>query len=253
MNQKAKIFLLEEVRHAFIIKTKSIIKEFNSKILANFDNIDEEVDLLRTKLLNGDLYTSNPNRYRDDEAQLYEGACSLAISHETLLYEMRRELLLNITSMLYFNFDKTLRSWLFNEIGHTWNINDFEKWIWKTDIGDIYDLLELFDFNCRCETLFNYLNALGLIVNTYKHGYGRSLSKLKTSYPEYLNTEFIEKGFIMSLNNEYTNLKVSKTQLEAFGQAITDFWISVPRTLICDNVNQITHIIERKNKKKKEV
>lgn len=249
MNQKAKIFLLEEVRHAFIIKTKSIIEESKSKILANFDNIDEEVEVLRTKLLNGELYSSNPNRYHDDEAQLYEDACSLAISHEMLLYEMRRELILNITSMLYFNFDKTLRSWLFNEIGHTWNITDFEKWIWIKDIGNIYSLLKLFDFNIYSKKNFKYLDALRLVVNTYKHGYGDSLSKLKNTYPEYLNAEFIEKGFIMSLNNEYANLKISMQQLEEFSVAINEFWNQIPRELICDDIELIVHLIQQKNKK----
>lgn len=228
-----------------------MFKESQSRMLSNFNNIDKEADFLRDNLLNGELYNSNPNLYHNDEAQLYEDACSQAFSHYTLLHEMRRELTLTTVSMIYFNFDKTLRSWIFKEISSTWDIKDLENQIWKTDIGDIYDLLELFDFSLKFETLFNYLNALGLIVNTYKHGYRRSLSKLQKKFPEYLNAEFVEKGF-MTLNNEYSNLKVSKIQLEEFVQAIADFWTLIPRNLICDNIDRISQIIQRKNKKKKE-
>ena len=88
-------------------------------------------------------------------------------------------------------------------------------------------------------------------MNTYKHGYGLSLSQLKDLYPEYLNAEFVEKG-LMTLNNEHNNLKVSKPQLEEFAQAITDFWTLVPRNLICDDIQLITQLIQPKNKKKKE-
>lgn len=228
-----------------------MFKESKTRILYNFDNIDKEADLLKDKLLNGELYNSNPSLYYDDEAQLYEDACSQVFSHYSLLHEMGRELTLTAASMIYFNFDKTLRSWLLKEIENSCNIPKLEIWLWKTGIGDIYDLLESFDFPIRSKCLFKSLNSFRIVVNTYKHGYGDCLSQLKDLYPEYLNAEFVEKGF-MTLNNEYANLKVSKLQLEAFAQAITDFWTLVPRNLICDNIDRITYIIERRNKKKKE-
>lgn len=251
MEQKIQIFLFEAEREAFLKKHNFMFKESQARILSNFNNIDKETDLLRDQLLNGELYNSNPNLYHDDEAQLYEDACSQAFSHYSLLHEMRRELTLTAVSIIYFNFDKTLRSWLFKEIEHSWNIPDLENWIWRTDIKHIYSLLELFDFSIRSKIFFKHVDSLRIIVNTYKHGYGLSLSQLKDLYPEYLNAEFVEKGF-MTLNNEHNNLKVSKPQLEEFAQAITDFWTLLPRNLICDDIQLITQLIQPKNKKKKE-
>lgn len=228
-----------------------MFKQSQARMLSNFNDIDKEADLLRDKLLNGELYDSNPNLYHDDEAQLYEDACSQAFSQYCLLHEMRRELTLTTTSMIYFNFDKTLRSWLLKEIEHSWNIPNLETWVWQTNINRIYDLLELFDFHMRSKFLFKLLNSLRVVVNTYKHGYGDCLSQLKNYHPEYLNAEFIEKGF-MTHNKEYANLKVSKLQLEEFVEAITDFWTLIPRNLVCDDIDRITQLIKQKNKKKKE-
>ena len=81
MEQKIQIFLFEAEREAFLKKHNFMFKESQARILSNFNNIDKETDLLRDQLLNGELYNSNPNLYHDDEAQLYEDACSQAFSH----------------------------------------------------------------------------------------------------------------------------------------------------------------------------
>lgn len=250
MNRAIDIFLFDNERKTLINKNLFLYNESRARILSNFKNIDNETDALKDRLIQGELYSLNPDISYEDECSFYADIEAISFKYYCSLKEMSREISLNIASMLYFNWDKTLRNWLLREIQHTLQIPNPESWLWRVDIGKIYQLLLLFNFNIQAQSFFKHLDSLRLIVNVYKHGNGKAYSDLEKLYPEYLNAEFGERGY-MTVDNEYSRLKVSNDQLEEFTNSITHFWTSIPQNLHINDVDQITKFIPKGSKKNK--
>ena len=165
------IFLSETERKAFMNKHSFLYSQSKVRLLAHFSDLQKETTEFTEQLIQNEIY--NTIVY-EDEYSAYTAIEAAAFSHYCLLHEMHREVLLSITSMMYFEFDKILRNWLLNAISQLCLISHLSEWIWKKDISYIYALLELFGFEVKKLNYFKQLDAMRIVVNVYKHGNGFS-------------------------------------------------------------------------------
>jgi hypothetical protein len=142
---------------------------------------------------------------------------------------------------MFHEWDKQLRKWLIREVHH-WHCGDNTSLqVWSVNFHEIIDLLESLGWNLRSKDYFRKLDACRLVVNVYKHGDGKSLAELNSSYPEYLEDPLGGVGGLFSdpKYRNHTHLKVSDEQFQAFAEAILAFWRDVPESVVDSQVDKL--------------
>jgi hypothetical protein len=207
------------------------VEQARKRVLSQFENMEEEADKAAEEWLeqSGDRF--DPDRH--DLGDFYEAASDFGIEFYQLLSDMRDQTRLSVIAGMFHEWDKQLRDWLVREILHWHRGETVVAKVWSVDFVKIVDLLESFGWKIRSMAYFKTLDACRLVVNVYKHGVGKSLEDLKATYPEYLDNPLSGSGSPWAKQMlEYTNLKVSDDQFQAFSDAIVAFWRDVPENVV---------------------
>jgi hypothetical protein len=226
-------------RQTLIDRHLFYVEQARKRLLSQFENIEGDADQAAEEWLKKSGRNFDPDRH--DPGDFYESAHEVGIEHYGLLNEMREQTRLSVVASVFHEWDKQLRDWLVREI-HNWHHGKGAKTkLWTANFGDIADLLESFGWKLRSADFFRVLDACRLVVNVYKHGDGASLDELKSKYPEYLEDPFRGSGggFSDAAHRDFSDLKVSDVQLQAFSDAIVAFWKNVPE---CVQASQATDI-----------
>ena len=102
------------------------------------------------------------------------------------LCDFRTMVRLWVVSGIYFEHDKTLRTWICSQI-EKWGVgHSYSKAIWNETSDNIFGLIEAIGSEYRNTKHYKVLDAFRLIVNVHKHSHGTSYNELKMKYPEYL-------------------------------------------------------------------
>ncbi|TDX22186.1 hypothetical protein [Rhodovulum visakhapatnamense] len=221
------------------------VEQARKRLLTQFENIEAEADKASEDWLENNSHRFDPDR--DDPGSFYEAAGEAGIEFYRLLSDMRDQTQLSVVAGMFHEWDKQLRDWLVAEVRH-WHRGDLtaEK-IWKASFSDLADLLEGLGWKIRSTGYFKLLDACRLVVNVYKHGKGTSLDDLKKSFPEYLPDPNagtrLTRASIDFL--DYTYLKVSDVQFQAFSDAIVSFWKDVPENISESDVTSVPAWFEK--------
>lgn len=172
-----------------------------------------------------------------DEGNVSENASDCSYSRWELQNELRKNLLLSSTAIVFHDWEKQLRQWLTEQVSHWCQQESLKRRVWEASFVEILNLLKCMEVDVRAEEYFNKLNACRLIVNVFKHGNGASFDELKKKHPEYLrNYEGMSKAdlsFLSSISwQNHTSLEITIDDLSNFSDAILNFWKSIPEEAI---------------------
>lgn len=221
------------------------VEQAHKRLLSQFDDIESEAERAIEEWLERSNHNSDPDRY--DPEDIYEAANEIGIEFYGLLSDMRDQTRLSVVAGMFHEWDKQLRDWLVREIRHWHHGDNAVSRIWSADFGQIADFMECLGWGIRSSHYFRALDGCRLVVNVYKHGDGKSLIDLKRDYPEYLDDPFQgTAGAISAIEYcNYTHLKVSDEQFQAFSDAIVAFWRGVPENVWSSQTSAVPGWLEK--------
>lgn len=205
----------------------------HSRLLSQFQNIDDEANAEADKWLEDNKHRFVPERH--DPSYFYEKAHDVGCSFYEMLSDMEERTRLSVLAGMFHEWDKQLRDWLSREVNHWHRGANLTSSIWKTQFLQILDLLESFGWDIKNSTFYPKLDACRLVVNVFKHGNGGAFDVLKSNYPQYL-----ESG-ISTVNpftggqqdyRDYSYLKVTDADIKEMSDAIIEFWKNVPENVL---------------------
>ncbi|RJL71424.1 hypothetical protein [Acinetobacter radioresistens] len=219
------LFYICESERKFNIDSHNFyIKEAQKRLISQFDDLDQEIEMYSEKWLEEVDQYFDPERH--DPSDFYESAYDEGINYGMLLSEMRHQTMFSVIAGMYHQWDKVLREWLVRDARYWGGDNVFYK-IWKVDIWFIFDLFERMGWKIRQEAFFNKLNACRMIVNIYKHGNGDSLNNLREKYPEYF-FDYNDEDFDKDNWYDHTSVCLRDENFAEFSHSILEFWKKIP-------------------------
>ena len=215
------------------------VEQARKRLLSQFDGIEADADRAAEEWLKKSRQHFDPDRH--DPGDFYERANDVGIEFYGLLSDMREQTRLSVVAGIFHEWDKQLRDWLAQEIGHWHRGDNATLKVWSADFVQITDLLESFGWKLRTADYFRTLNACRLVVNVYKHGEGKSIEDLRNNFPEYLDDPLKDFGDTLSDRKylDHTHLKVSDDQFQAFSDAILAFWRDVPESVFDSQLTDV--------------
>jgi len=229
----------EPFRQSLIKSHLFYVGQARKRLLSQFDDIGADADRAADEWLEKSAQWFDPDRH--DPASFYENANDVGIEFYGLLSDMLEQTRLSVVAGMFHEWDKQLRDWLVREIKYWHRGDNATDMVWRADFSKIVGLLESLGWNVRNADFFSTLDACRLVVNVYKHGDGSSLCDLRKNFPEYLEDPFNGSGGAFSGREyrDYTHLKVSDDQLQAFSDAILAFWRGVPEKVFESQVTSV--------------
>jgi hypothetical protein len=231
--------MADERRQSLINGHRFYVEQARTRLLSQFEDIDAEADIIGSQALERNASLYNPQLDSGDSLQ--EAAHEEMCEFHRLLSEMRDQTRLSVVAGMFQEWDKQLRDWLIREIQHWHHGDHTELKVWSANFKQITKLLESLGWQISATPYLQVLDACHLVVNVYKHGKGSSLDDLKQKYPEYLVGPIV--GSIAEFRGfehwDHTHLKVSDSQLQAFSEAIVEFWQAVPKNILESKVNDV--------------
>ncbi|MFK4502861.1 hypothetical protein ABIF86_007152 [Bradyrhizobium japonicum] len=227
---KPQLHLTIDWRRHLIKEHDFFVQQMRDRILAQFSNIEAEAEKFAEDQYER-VVTSPASEYDyRDMADVAETANEKAIEFYSLLDDLRKQATLSAIAGMYHQWEKELRKFLELEMRHYFKAEAVMKYVWVRDVGNLFDILKEFGWDCTALAFFPKLDACRLVVNVYKHGKGRSLNELNQKFPEYLNNPMRAfKFFDGHLDHEW--LEASDGQASEFATAIREFWATFPELL----------------------
>lgn len=221
----------EPFRQSLIAGHLFYVEQARKRLLSQFDDIDAEADRAAADWLQNNSYRFDPDRH--DAGDFEERSYEAVIEFHSLMTDLREQTHLSVVASMFHQWEKQLRKWLVHEIQHWHRGDKVKQAVWKTNLGNIFDLLEGLGWNVRHTTHFPILDACRLVVDVYKYGEGDSLVELKQKYSEYLDDSLSQVGELSlgAGDLDHTDLKVTDEQIQVFSDAIVAFWNGVPENI----------------------
>ena len=197
----------------------------------------------------------NPDYH--DPADSAEAAFEDGVWRYELLCELRDQTRFNIIAAFFYEWEKNIRQWLVDQL-RFWHRGEVTKEkLWAANLGLIMDLLDTFEWDLKSASWYTALDACRLVVNVHKHGDGPSLRSLKESHPAFLVDPLADMGLGDFPVREMTHkqLKVNDDDLDAFADAITEFWRGLPADTTAEQISDppewFIKALERDRKREK--
>ena len=223
------IHLMASTRDRYLERNAFYTAEIKARLFVSLANIPGEAEQYRDEAFAAMCKSAGEE---DDIGDLAESAHEQAVDHYNLLTDLKSQMMLATTAGLYHQWERDLRDFLETDLGHYFQRPTLVKEVWHSQIREVFDILKMFGWDCRVESVFPRLDACRLLVNAYKHGKGGSLSELAKRYPEYIPNPIPEtSALFFEFEDEFLDpswLDVSETRFDAFSAAIADFWTRFP-------------------------
>ena len=220
------------IRKRILKRHDFFVEQVRARVFSQFQDIEKEAEAHADNQYRwgGSL----PAREDVDMSDVAEWAWEQGVQRYELLSDLKKQIVLGALAGLYHQWDMDLREFVEAELRHDIRPKDAAKAAWDPNLGNVFDILKQFGWDCREADFFSKIEACRLIVNVYKHGKGRSLEELAKTYPEYLGNLFGSPNsdfsrLIGQLDHE--GLKISEAQFEQFATGLRTFWITFPERL----------------------
>lgn len=211
-------------REKLIAEHNFYMEQAEKRLLSQFDNLEEEADKYSEEWLESVSHQFDPDRH--DPGDFYEQAYEEGIEFYQMLDDMKNRTHLSVVAGLFHEWDKQVRDWLVQEISHWHRGDEVKKAVWKANFNDLADLFDGLGWNVKSRPYFETLDKCRLVVNAYKHGDGGAFEKIKSKHSEYLRSIGGDSSF--SAFADHSDLMVSYQHIDAFSNAVVDFWQDVP-------------------------
>ncbi len=222
------LFYMCEAQKDYLISRHNFyIEQAKKRLLSQFQNKDTEAEEYAKEWLNSRAQYFDPDRH--DPSSFYEEAHEESIGLYLMLSEMETQIRLSVVAGIFHEWEKQLRDWIVKEINHWHSGHAVKKAVWKANFCMIIDLLEGFEWPIKSKNYHASLDRCRLVVNTFKHGSGKSLDDIKEKHPDFIGSIFIESNEPKNFSYiDHTNLKVEEHHIQEFSNAILEFWQDVP-------------------------
>ncbi len=180
MNEPITYLDIQQRKH-FIQVHNFIYAEAKRRILKPFDNIETEAQ----EIQNNDLTQYSSSYYYNEinPSSIFENAVEAGYEHYDLFNDMKVQVQLNTISLIFHHWNITLRDWLAKELIYNFEKEHSEKIAYSQDMQTIDKVFNELNWQIESQAFFKPLDAMRFIVNSYKHGNGKSLQDLQKNYP----------------------------------------------------------------------
>jgi hypothetical protein len=159
-------------------------------------------------------------------------------AHFDSLTNLKRQVYLGALAGLYYQWECDLRSFLDNEFHFDESDQaSIDKRVWKPEIEQIFKILERCGWDYRSRTFFAPLNTCRLVVNTYKHGRGKSMDELIALRPDLFHHPLAEMKIDVGQDDHFDHewLEISEADVRAFASAMEEFWREFPTVMTSEH------------------
>jgi hypothetical protein len=226
-------------------KDISMISEYHKRTMVVFSEIDKEAENYAN-----DLYDNFPGMEDTDPCYVAEWAQNEAIEKYQSLAIMKSNHLLMTISMLYHLWEQLLIKFTIRELKR------YLKFDGKSmSFNDVLLIFRLHGVDIVKTSSWPKLRELKCLVNTIKHGDGKSADKLRKIRPTFFNlpTQFGHSKETDTLElcgavllDEYS-LQVSEDDLNAYIEAAKKFWDEMPERAYSDTEIVVKEFEKQRN------
>lgn len=234
--------LMDSERELRISENKFYVEQAKNRLLSQFANIESEAEQAEVEHWERSGQSFDPEW--DDPGDLAEAARDHGVEFYQLLSDMHDRTRLSVVAGMFHQWDKTFRRFLIREF--RWPglvIGDHtRRALWTLDSAKLEQLLGAIGLDLSSFASYPKIEAMRLVVNTFKHGEGKSLDELRQHYPDYLHQSSHELMYI-----DDTDLDVTDDHFEEFAVAIEMFWRDLPPKLTFheDNLSNVPKEFEK--------
>jgi hypothetical protein len=211
-----------------------------------FKKLQEKFDTAM-KILFADI-DSSANQYRDKLAEEYGTAFNWEVVDPSDVFEqieaetyefysaeklMEYNFHLSLLATTYQIFEQQLRGFVFSELNHrTSPIRTKEEFSqFGTNMGKIKEAYEFLEFDLTKTIQWETVELLADLVNTYKHGDGRSAKRLYEKNPDLFLKGYFGDERLMDMElttNSEIVFDLDKVGFKAYIDALIEFWEDFP-------------------------
>lgn len=227
---KINVWLYDHQREEFISIHKKILEKYNAIIQTTFSEIEKSTEKYGDELL--EKYGSMYDYETVDPGDIFEN-----ISYEKYEYYQMEKLMeynikLSILSVAYQIFEQQLRKFIYQELNQSFSPVRTEEFSEVgTNMGKIKELYNAVGYNLESYEYWNDISVMSDIVNTFKHGKGRSSEKLYKSRPDLFLKSYFNKENLMDqelTSNAAIVLDIDEIDIEHYISIIINFWNQFP-------------------------
>ena len=214
---------------------------FILKLNPVFENIDKEAEEHGNEFFNNACGHGDPESI--DPGDFAEEAMDRAFKHWEFLNHGKYVLLASWHVALYEAFEQQLRSYLYKELSHDFNLSINHVF---SKFNDMKKVLFLYQINLASLNGLKQIDELRLLCNVIKHGEGASANDLRKKRPELI--KMVNDIELLDLYNSSLLegvLEISDKTLAEFGNAINDFWESFPERSFCKERNKLVDLLNK--------
>jgi hypothetical protein len=157
------------------------VAQVKARVFAQFQDLEGEAE--RYSDAEYDRLGSLPGDENSDMGAIAEAAIDRGQEFYSLLSDLKKQMLLGALAGLYHQWDKDLRDFVERELSHYFKSEAVMKIAWDPNVGNVFDVLKQFGWDCRVAPFFAKINACRLIVNVYKHGRAARSTSWRSTIP----------------------------------------------------------------------
>lgn len=169
-----------------------------------------------------------------DPSDVYEMIHEKAMQFYQSEVLMEHNFHLLLLSNIYQMFEQQLRSFVYSAFNHKFSpvsTGPFQKI--GLNMNELKDAFSYLNYDLTTNSHWNTIYTLSDIVNTFKHGDGRSAKRLQTNNPSFFK---IDNSNQRIMDSEFTTNSVPVFELEEipfdnYADALKGFWHEVPEHL----------------------
>jgi hypothetical protein len=206
-------------------------REFTSRVLAAFDNIESEAHAAEEAYYENKMNEPAWDDSGPDASEIAEAAFDYGLSIYSDLEFVTRQIVGLTIAGLYHLWERLLKDFMIREFRHDHPPYVSPNTVQKADFGKLVKIVSEFGWTIENEQFYSELDRLRLIANVIKHGDGLSCDELLKKAPE-LFRDFLHPW--ANAHRSAEDLSLSKDDFSRSVTAVQAFFQEFPERLSRD-------------------
>lgn len=227
------VWLDKYKREKYISIYKTLQTKYDIAMNTLFSDIEGRANEYKEKLT--DKYGTMYNYEVDDPGDIFEMIESDAYDFYQAEKLMEYNFHFSLLATMYQMFEQHLRSFVYSELNHSWSpvrTGEFSKFGYN--MGELKECYNLLNYDLTTTSHWGAIETLAYLVNTYKHGDGRSAKRLYKKKPDLFLKAYFGKERLMDqelTTNSEIVFDMEKIGFDSYANAIISFWGEFPEHL----------------------
>lgn len=209
-------------------------KKYDDSMALLFSDKESTVKAYQEELK--DKYSTMFNYEYTDPGDVFEDIQEQAFEFYETEKLMEYNFHFSLLSTLYQMFEQQLRKFIYEELNHRLSPVRIEGEFadFGTNMGKIKEAFKHVNYPLEATTQWDTISTLADLVNTYKHGDGRSAKRLYKNHPQFFLQLSYSKERVMDselTTNTEVVFDLEEVSFKDYSDAIIDFWKDFPEHL----------------------